>query len=168
MRVYFFAILLFCILMLGAALFLQLVMGLNPCPLCVSQRMVIAITAIIALLAMLLTTSEGIIPRFWSFLLFIGGATSLAISSYQVWLVNQPPENAASCGPGLEVFLDKVVAYLPQHEWTETVFRSSASCTDGLNKLFGFEVANLTFPIFIIFAVFLLWLLFKRYDEYDY
>jgi disulfide bond formation protein DsbB len=126
------------------------------------------VIAVTALLATLFTTRDGLVPRFWSLLLFLGGATSLGVAVYQVWLIHQPKEAAASCGPGLEVALDKVVAYFPQGEWTETIYRSTASCTDGLNKLFGIEVADLTLPVFIVFTLFLLWLLFKRYDEYYY
>lgn len=168
MRIYFFAVFVFCLLMLGAALFLQLVMGLDPCPLCVLQRMTISVIAVLALVATIFTTREGFVPRFWSFLLFLGGATSLGIAIYQVWLIHQPKESGASCGPGLEDALDKVVAFLPQGDWTEKVFRSTASCTDGLNKFMGIEVADLTLPVFIVFTLFLLWLLFKRYDEYYY
>lgn len=168
MRIYFFAVFVFCILMLGAALFIQLVMGLQPCPLCILQRMILSVIAVIALVATFLTTRDGLVPRFWSLLLFLGGATSLGVASYQVWLVSQPKEAGVSCGPGLEVALDKVIEYLPQGEWTETMYRSTASCTDGLSKIFGIEMAALTLPVFIILALFLLWLLFKRYDEYYY
>lgn len=168
MRIYFFAVFIFCILMLGAALFLQLVMGLQPCPLCVLQRMILSVIAVLALLATIFTTRDGLLPRFWSLLLFVGGAASLGVSIYQVWLVSQPKEAAASCGPGLEVAIDKAVTYLPQGEWTELLYRSTASCTDGLSKFFGIEVAVLTLPVFIVLALFLLWMLFKRYDEYYY
>ncbi|WP_020559093.1 disulfide bond formation protein B [Thiofilum flexile] len=165
MRIYFFAVFVFCLLMLGAALFLQLVLNLAPCPLCVLQRMILSVIAALALLATIFTTREGWLPRFWSLLLALGGLASVGVSIYQTWLVSQPKDSGASCGPGLEVALDKIVEYLPQGEWTEIIYRSTASCTDGLNTLFGIEVAILTLPVFIILALFLLWLLFKRYDE---
>ncbi|MEN9502574.1 MAG: hypothetical protein RI964_1859 [Pseudomonadota bacterium] len=160
-RPHYLFIVVFCLALLGAALFFQLVIGLGPCPLCILQRFAIIGIAIIALLAYL-HNSISIMDRVYGLLLVIGGLCSAGIASRQIWLLSIPPEQAAACGPGLEVALDKFIALLPQGQITETLFRSTAECTDIAWTLFGFGLPQLTYPVFILFALYLVWLFFKR------
>ncbi len=160
-RPHYLFIALFCSALMGAALFFQLVVGLEPCPLCIFQRMAIIFIGVIGLLAFL-HNSVSIVDRIYSILLALGGIASVGIASRQVWLLSLPKETAASCGPGLEVALDKIIAYLPQGTLTEMLFRSTAECTEITWTLFGFGLPQLTYPVFILFACYLLWLLSKR------
>ena len=160
-RPHYLFIVLFCLALMGAALFFQLVIGLEPCPLCIFQRIAIIFIAMIGLFAFL-HNSVGFMDKIYGILLAIGGIVSAGIATRQVWLLSIPKEEAASCGPGLEVALDKIVAYLPQGSITETLFRSAAECTDITWTLFGLGLPQLTYPVFILFALYLVWLLFKQ------
>ena len=166
-RPHYLFIVLFCIALIGAALFFQLVVGLEPCPLCIFQRIAIIAIAAIAFVA-LLHNSTGLADRFYGLLLVLAGLASLTIATRQVWLLNIPKEEAESCSVGLEVLLDKFIALLPQGQITETLLRSGAECTDVVWSLFGFSLPELTFPIFVVFSLYLIWLFFKRNDKRDY
>jgi disulfide bond formation protein DsbB len=150
-----------CIAMLGAALFFQLVIGLEPCPLCIFQRLALISIGLIALLAFL-HNPRGFGDRVYSLLLIIAGLGSVGIATRHVWLLSLPKDEAASCGPGLEIWLDRFITLLPQGTVTETLFRSGAECTDVNWSLWGFSLPQLTFPLFIIFFLYFIWMFFKQ------
>lgn len=167
-RVHYLFIFLFCLAMLGVALFFQLVVGLEPCPLCVFQRIAIMFIGLVGLVAFL-HNSKGLMDRVYGLLLVLGAIGSMTVASRHVWLLSLPKDEAADCGPGLEVWLDKFIQLLPQGNITEILFRSGAECTDVMKwSLFGFGIPQLTFPILLLFAFYLIWLFFKRTESRRY
>jgi disulfide bond formation protein DsbB len=150
-----------CLAMLGAALFFQLVIGLEPCPLCIFQRIALISIGLIALFAFL-HNPRGFGDRVYSLLLIIAGLGSVGIATRHVWLLSLPKDEAASCGPGLEIWLDRFIVLLPQGTVTETLFRSGAECSDVNWSLWGFSLPQLTFPLFVIFFLYFIWMFFKQ------
>ena len=154
-----------CLALLGAALFFQLVVGLEPCPLCILQRLALMAIGLVALLAFLHNPSRfG--DKVYGGLLVLGGLFSAGIALRQVWLLSLPTEEAASCDPGLEVFLDGFITYLPQGSFTEMLLRSGASCTEVTWSTFGLSLPQLTSPVFVLLACYLVWLFFKRSNNH--
>lgn len=100
-HVYFLLLLLFCSFLIAAALYFQFAGGLDPCPLCISQRIMVLAVGIVMLAAVLHRPGRlGIrVYALLGFLTAIGGA---AISARHVWLQHLPPEEVPACGPGLE------------------------------------------------------------------
>ncbi len=154
-----------CFLMLaGALLIFQQAFGLDPCPLCILQRIVIISIGLIALVAYL-HDSEGMADKVYGGLLVLGGLISIGIATRQVWILNTPREETASCGPGLEVWLDKFIDLLPQGAVTEKLFRATADCADAQMALFGLDVPEITYPVFLALLVYIVWLFFKRNEK---
>lgn len=166
-RPHYLFVFLFCLAMLGIALFFQLVVGLEPCPLCIFQRIAIMFIGLIGLLAFL-HNPQGIIDRIYGVLLLLGAAGSIGVAVRHVWLLSLPKDEAASCGPGLEITLDRFIEFLPQGPWTETLFRSGAECTEISFSLFGLGLPQLTFPVIILFGFYLIWLFFKQNRKKSY
>lgn len=160
-RPYYLFAFLFCLTMLGVALFLQRVVGLEPCPLCIFQRIAILFISLVALLAFL-HNPKGIGDKVYGFLLVLGALGSAGVAIRHVWLLSLPKEEAVACGPGLEIMLDRFIEYLPQGQITEVLFRSAAECTEVTFSLFGLGLPQLTFPVIIGFALYLIWLFFKQ------
>lgn len=160
-RPHYLFVFLFCLAMLGIALFFQLVVGLEPCPLCIFQRIAIMFIGLISLLAFL-HNPKGIFDKIYGILLLLGAIGSVGVAARHVWLLSLPKEEAASCGPGLEVTLDRLIEYLPQGQLTETLFRSGIECTEISYSLFGFSLPQLTLPVVILLALYLIWLFFKQ------
>lgn len=151
----------FCAGMLSVALFFQLVVGLEPCPLCVFQRIALLFIGLVALVAFL-HNPHGLTDRFYGALLVLGALGSLGIASRHVWLLSLPKDEAVSCGPGMEIWLDRFISYLPQGKVTETLFRSSAECSEVTWSLFGLGIPQLIFPVIVGFVIYLIWLFFKQ------
>ncbi len=160
-RIHYLFVTLFCLGMLGVALFFQLVVGLEPCPLCIFQRIALMFIGIIGLFAFL-HNSQGWMDRIYGLLLILGGIASVSVASRHIWLLSLPKDEAASCGPGMETILDRFISFLPQGQVTETLFRSGAECTEVTWSLFGLGIPQLSYPVLILFAAYLVWLFFKR------
>lgn len=160
-RSHYLFIFLFCLVMLGVALFFQFVVGLEPCPLCVFQRIAIIFIGLVGLMAFL-HNPRGIADRLYGLLLIGGAIGSVTVASRHVWLLSIPKEEAASCGPGLEMWLERFITFLPQGKVTEALFRSGADCAETTWALFGFGIPQLTFPVLILFDIYLIWLFFKQ------
>ena len=94
-----------CAALLAFGYYLQFVEGLEPCPMCVFQRL--CYFAVIAI------TFAGAVhgPRrravfVYAGLTAIGAGVGGAIAARQVWLQHLPPELVPECGPGLEFMLE--------------------------------------------------------------
>lgn len=160
-RNHYLFVVLFCLAMFSTALFFQLVVGLEPCPLCVFQRIALLFVGLVGLLAFL-HNPRGFADRLYGVLLIVGGLGSLGVAVRHVWLLSLPKDEAASCGPGMEIWLDRFIAVLPQGSVTETLFRSGAECTEMSWTLLGFSMPQLVFPVIILFFIYLVWLFFKQ------
>ena len=160
-RNHYLFVALFCLAMFSTALFFQLIVGLEPCPLCVFQRIALLFIGLVGLVAFL-HNPRGVADRIYSVLLVLGGLGSLGVAARHVWLLSLPKDEAASCGPGMEIWLDRFIALLPQGNVTETLFRSGAECTEMSWTLFGFSMPQLVFPVIILLFIYLVWLFFKQ------
>ena len=96
---------LICAGLLGFAWYLQLWVGLNPCPLCLLQRWVFyAMTAVFLLAA--LFPGHTRLPWLWAGLSGLLGASGVAIAARHVWLQGLPPDQVPACGPDLQGMLE--------------------------------------------------------------
>jgi disulfide bond formation protein DsbB len=112
-----------CVGMMACALYFQYGMGLEPCPLCVFQRV-----GTIALgLAFLLAAIHN--PAGWGrgvYVMFVPivGLAGAAVSARHVWLQNLPKDQVPACGPDLNFMFDT----FPFLEVLSTVLSGSGEC----------------------------------------
>lgn len=96
---------LLCFGLLGFGFYLEYVEGLEPCPLCLVQRVFFAFAGFTALLAA--AHGPGRIGiRIYSLLTGVSALAGGAVAARQVWLQHLPPEQVPECGPGLEYMLE--------------------------------------------------------------
>ncbi|WP_374354890.1 disulfide bond formation protein B [Chitinimonas sp.] len=96
-RLGFLAISLACAAMMGAALYLQYYRYLNPCPLCMFQRVFVIAVGAISLLAAL----HGRAPRVYALSGLLFGGIGFAIAVRHTLLQYFPPKALPECGAGL-------------------------------------------------------------------
>lgn len=142
--------------MFGAAMFMQHVMYLDPCPLCIVTRVIVLILAILFLLNLLINPSTW--GRRVSGVLFtLASLSGVIVSSRHSWLQHFPPESEGSCGPGLNYWMEN----LPTSEVIQNVFKGTAECSKKSIEFFGLSIPEVNLIIFIGFLFFALRLLFK-------
>ena len=123
-RAQFFLGFLICAGLLGYAIFLQLKMGLEPCPLCIFQRLAFAALGLLFLIGALHgpSTRPGRAPS--GVLAFIAAAVGVGIAARHVYVQMLPPEMGATCGPPLS-FLRETMGPL---EVFRTVLTGTGNC----------------------------------------
>tara|TARA_B100001750_G_scaffold224257_1_gene215177 strand:+ start:969 stop:1469 length:501 start_codon:yes stop_codon:yes gene_type:complete len=114
------------VLLIVYVLYTQYVLGLEPCPLCILQRMaVIALGLSFLLLAVRPPQRKK--SKFLASLLFVViSSAGVGIASRHVWIQNLPPDKVPGCGPGL----DFLMANFPLSEVLEMVFSGSGECAE--------------------------------------
>jgi disulfide bond formation protein DsbB len=112
-----------CAGLIGYALYVQYVLGLEPCPLCVLQRVAVIACGVIFLLGALHNPGRvGAIV--YSVLVILVAGAGAAIAGRHVWLQTLPPDKVPACGPGLGYMLET----LPFGDVLATVFKGSGEC----------------------------------------
>lgn len=111
---------------MGFALYLEHVVGLNPCPLCVFQRVGLIGMGLFSLIALLHNPASKGLRKGYSILSTLAISWSVGVAARHVWLQNLPPEQVPSCGPGL----DYLVEALPFKSVLQQVLSGSGECAE--------------------------------------
>lgn len=124
-----------CCGLMGFALFAQHVLLLDPCPLCVFQRVAVISIGIIFLVAAL-HNPHGAGRVVYGVLLALAAGGGAAVAGRHAWLQQLPPDQVPSCGPGLDYMLDT----LPFTEVLSNVFRGSGECAEIVWQFLGLSM----------------------------
>ena len=148
-RPLFLGAFLICVALMATALTFQYVMKLEPCPLCIFQRIfVIALGGVMLVAAIHNPALMG--RRVYGGLIVALGLLGMVVAGRHVWLQNLPADQVPECGPGLEYLLDA----FPLMEAMSIVFRGSGECADVQWVFLGLTIPGWTLVIFTAFTLF--------------
>lgn len=122
------------------------VMNLQPCPLCIFQRLLYLLIAGIALCGVLLPGWW----RIWGVLMGLSAAGGLATASYQTWL-QQNPESSLACGFGEPTVIEQIVNWFGVR-WPD-LFLATGFCSSKDWVFLGLSMANWSIVCFLAFMV---------------
>ncbi len=148
-RTEFFLGFLACFSMLAVGAYFQFVENMQPCPLCISQRIAILITGIILLIASIHNPNSTKGIAYYAFSGAISALIGSGISARHVWLQNLPPEEVPECSPGLSYIFEN----FPLTETFKLMLSGTGECADVLWTLFGISIPGWTFVAFIALAI---------------
>ena len=138
-----------CISMLVFGLYLQHVVGLEPCPMCIVQRYAMVGIALLAMLAVFWHEGwRGHVMAALGSVLALGGAF---VAARQSWLQWYPPE-VLSCGRD---FYGMVESF-PLQRAIPMIFRGGGDCSKVDWTFLGGSIANWSFVAFVAMAVWML------------
>jgi disulfide bond formation protein DsbB len=140
-------------MMATALAYFQHYLQLEPCPLCIMQRVVVISIAAVLLVATLHNPRDWGI-RVYGVLVTLVAATGAAIAGRHVWLQNLPPDQVPECGPGLDYILD----VFPLGEALRMVLHGSGECAEVLWRFLGLSIPGWTlvaFSGFILYGLFI-------------
>ena len=130
-----FAAALICAAMMGFALFAQHVLLLDPCPLCILQRIAVILLGVLFLLAAL--HSPGPFGgRIYSALLSLVAIAGAGVAAWHWRLQNLPADEVPSCGPGLEYMVEN----FPLKDALGMIFKGSGECAEVVWRLLGLSM----------------------------
>lgn len=133
-----------CIAMLGVGLYLQLVLEMLPCPLCILQRYAFVATGLICLVTVALPAAA---TRIGAVLACVASLSGAGIAIRHLWVKAHP---ALSCGiDPLETSLNKIFIA----DWFPALFRADGLCTADYDPILGLSIPQWALVWFAIFAL---------------
>jgi protein dithiol:quinone oxidoreductase len=124
-RIAYFLAFFVCATLICFALYLQYIEGLEPCPLCVFQRICVIVMGVVFLVAGFHHPGRAGATVYALVQLLAGGAGT-AFAGRQVWLQSLPPDQVPTCSMGLNYMLDT----LPFTDVLKKVFEGSGECAE--------------------------------------
>lgn len=140
------------------ALWLQHYQHLEPCPLCIFQRVAMISIGIIALLAFLHGPASKLGRRVYAGLTLLAALGGIAVAGRHVWLQHLPPDDVPACGPGLDYWMDT----FPLQDVVMKVFKGSGECAKVDWTFLGMALPSWVLLAFLGFAAVAVWQWLRR------
>ena len=132
-----------CAGMMGFALYAQYVLLLDPCPLCVFQRIATIALGIVFLLAFL-HNPGNVGSKVYGALVALTAGFGAGVAIWHVRLQNLPKDEVPSCGPGFEYIMDNFALF----DALSLIFEGSGECADVVWRMLG-----LSMPTWVIIGL---------------
>ena len=136
-----------CFSMLGIGAYLQFVENLEPCPLCISQRIAIFLLGIVFMIAAIHNPAQkGVkIYSILGALIATGGGS---ISARHVWIQHLPPNEVPECSPGLSYVFEN----FPLTDTLKLILSGTGECAKVDWTLLGLSIPAWTLIAFLSLA----------------
>ncbi|XID74863.1 disulfide bond formation protein B [Alkanindiges sp. WGS2144] len=143
------------------ALYLQYYQHLDPCPLCIFQRMGLMAMGLISLIAFIhtgLMARQGRAVKRWirasyALLSTLAIGWSFGVATRHVWLQHLPADEVPACGPGLDYWLDT----FPLKDVVHKVLQGSGECAAIDWTFLGQSLPTWSLVFFTILLLINLW-----------
>lgn len=146
-----------CVLMMAIALYLEHVVGLEPCPMCVVQRICVIAFGVVCLIAAIHGPAR-LGQRLYAVLALLFAVVGAITAGRQIWLQSVPADQLEACLPSLEFMMEA----LPMQDIVRLVFQGTADCAEVKWSLFGMSIPEWTLLGFVGMIGFCLFQLLRR------
>jgi disulfide bond formation protein DsbB len=150
-----------CAAMLAYAYYVQFNLGIEPCPLCIFQRIAVIVMGLFFLIGALhnpRTTGR----RAYALLVLLGACAGIGIAAYHVWVQHQPPNPLAGCTPGWNYWVEN---FSVSYAWSKTIqaaFTGHADCAEVNWTFLGLSMPFWTLVSFAALGVGAIWAGFRK------
>ena len=131
-----------CVALMAYALYAQYVLGFEPCPLCIFQRVAVMALGVIFLLAALHHPRQSG-ATMYGVLALMAALAGIGVAARHIWIQSQPPGTVAACGASLDYMLD----ILPVMTVINKVLTGSGECAH-----IDWQLLGLSMPWWVLFA----------------
>ncbi len=135
-----------CLGMMGFALYAEHILKLDPCPLCILQRIAVIAMGVVFLLAAL-HHPAGRGKRVYAGLIGLAALYGIIVAGRHAWIQSLPPDKVPACGASLDYMLET----LPLTEVLRKVLTGSGECADVVWTFLG-----LSMPAWVLVCVVIL------------
>jgi len=135
--------------LVALALYLQKAYNLEPCPLCIFQRIAFLVLGLIFLIAAIHhPAAPG--RKIYGVLQFIVAAVGAGIAARHTWIQANPDKVMSECGAGFDYIYDT----LPFQEFLTWVFKGTGECSAIDWTFLGLTIPQLSLIAFIGLAMY--------------
>jgi len=137
-----------CVALLASAYYFQFTLDMEPCPLCIMQRVATLMVALGCLMGFFLVEKPLglLIASAWTLLSSFFG---IYLAYHHNWLQSLPADQVPSCGPSLEYMLDA----FPIMEIMTVLLRGNGNCAEVSWSLAGISMPGWLLVFFVGFAI---------------
>lgn len=136
----------------AVALYIEHVQGLDPCPLCLAQRLAFGWIALALVLGLIVNPRAGGRATL-SLLIGVGALAGIGLAGRQLWLQSLPADQVPTCGFGLDFMLE---AY-PWWEVLAYTLRGTGDCAE-VQLFLGLSIPWWSLMGFVATLVLSVWL----------
>jgi disulfide bond formation protein DsbB len=122
-----------CVALLAYALYAQYELGLEPCPLCIFQRIAIAALGVVFLLAALHHPRGWGGARVYAVLIAIAAFAAIGVAGRHLYVQHLPPGALPACGAPLEVLMK----FMSPGALIKKVLTGSGECSEVTWRFLG-------------------------------
>lgn len=143
-----------CAFLIISALYMEHRMDMDPCPLCIFQRVSVLAAGLFLLIGILIAGSRTG-ARICAVLTGLAALSGIGLAGRHVWLQHLPADQVPQCGPGLDYLLD----VFPWQEVVSKVLSGSGECAEVSWLFLGLSIPEWTLIAFIglFFWALLIW-----------
>ncbi len=159
-RVINIAVFLGCVITIGIVLYMEHVMLLSPCGLCITQRVFVILCGLVCL-------ASGIHnPSAHGQKLYAFAAAAMCIfGSYfagrQIWLQHLPEDQVPACGPGLTYLYEN----FPFIEVLNFLLKGDGNCAEVQFRFLGLSIPEMSMVAFVILFSTCMYMAFRQQKE---
>ncbi len=132
----------------GGALYLQYVLHLAPCPLCMVQRF--AFAAMLALFIIATLHGPGRLgAKIYAGLIGLFSLFGVAVAGRHIWIQHLPKDQVPACGPSLDYMLDN----FPMSKILKELLHGSGECAANEWSFLGLNVPEWALLWFVLLGL---------------
>lgn len=135
-----------CTAMMLAAAYMEHVMKMVPCSLCITQRGFVVLTGLLALIAAIHNPADRG-RRAYALTGIVSAILGACFAGRQLWLQSLPEDQVPACGPGLSYMFE----VFPFMDALKLLLQGDGNCAH-VDKILGLSLAAWTFMAFIALA----------------
>ena len=146
--------------LMSYAIYAERVLYLDPCPLCITQRLFYVLIGVFALIGLLFIHRRRV-QQSAAVMMALSAVGGITTAGRQVWLQHLPPEKVPECGPGLSYWMEN-------EPWLRTLsllFKGDGNCAEVNWTFLGFSMGEWSLAWFAALLLLALVLLFTRRAE---
>ncbi|RBO85799.1 disulfide bond formation protein B [Marinomonas aquiplantarum] len=133
--------------LLGVAFYMEYEMGLEPCPLCMLQRIMFLGVGVISLISALLDSVK--VRRVCAWLVVVFSILGAALAIRHLYLQHLPEDQLPACLPGLSYMFE----VFPWQEIMQAMIMGTGECGDVVWTFMGLSIPGWTLVAFVGMAI---------------
>ncbi|MCB5161240.1 disulfide bond formation protein B [Marinomonas algarum] len=133
--------------LLAVAFYMEYQMGLEPCPLCMLQRVVFFCVGVVSLISFLLSSDR--LRKWCAWKIAVLSVLGAALAVRHLYLQNLPADELPACLPGLSYMFE----VFPWQEIAQAMIMGTGECGEVVWRFLGLSIPSWTLVVFVGMAV---------------
>ena len=144
---------------IGYAAYSIKILGLEACPLCITQQFLYCVVGLTTFIAYF-HNPKPYIYKIYSGVILVASAFGSWVAGRQVWLQGLPEDQVPLCGPPLEYILE----VFPFADVLNALFMGDGNCAEIPWQFLGLSMAGWSLIFFVLFMLLSVLVIFRTYS----